>query len=267
MDVTGKQAGKVYITGAGPGDPQLMTLRAKAVLEQADIILYDNLVNLEILSWAKASCEKIFVGKLPYCSAIRQETINLWLVEHARKGKEVVRLKGGDPLIFGRGAEEAAFLRQNGIVFEIVPGVTSGIAAGAYAGIPLTHRDASQSVLFITGHTKKGKTTGLNFNWPLLATFDGTIVFYMGTKNIAHISMALIEEGKSPETPVAVIENGTLLSQRVISGNLADISKLAEEAAVGTPALIIVGDVVKYNQELNWFAALQVQPTYNQQIA
>ncbi len=257
--------GKVFITGAGPGDPQLMTLRAKAVLELADVILYDNLINMEILAWASEGCEKIFVGKLPYCSAIRQETINEWLVEHALKGRQVVRLKGGDPLIFGRGAEEASFLKANGIEFEIVPGVTSSLAAGAYAGIPLTHRDASQSVMFVTGHTKKGKKTGLNFDWPLLAAFDGTIVFYMGVKNIGNIATALMEEGKSPSTPVAVIENGTLLNQRVISGNLSGIEALVAEASVGTPSLIIVGEVVKYHQELNWFAAQQ--QLFKQQIA
>ena len=257
--------GKVFITGAGPGDISLVTLRAKAVIEMADVILYDNLINAEMLDWAPANCEKIFVGKLPYCSVITQETINEWMVLHAEKGKQVVRLKGGDPLIFGRGAEEAAYLKKHGIAFEIIPGVTSSLAAGAYAGIPLTHRDASQMVLFVTGHTKKGNKTGLNFDWPMLAAFDGTIVFYMGVKHIDQITQQLIAAGKSPETLAAVIENGTLLHQRVIAGNLAGISNEVLAAGIGTPALIIVGEVVRYHQELNWFE--QIQKQFQQRIA
>ena len=265
MKVIPTSTGKVFITGAGPGDINLVTLRAKAVMEQADVVLYDNLINTEMLSWAPEHAEKIFVGKLPYCSVITQETINQWMVDHASCGKRVVRLKGGDPLIFGRGAEEASFLRKNGIEFEIIPGITSGIAASAYAGIPLTHRESAQMVLFVTGHTKKGKTTGLNFNWPMLAGFDGTIVFYMGVKNIGRIAEELVAAGKSPETLAAVVENGSLLHQRVISGNLANISNEVMAASIGTPALIIVGEVVRYHQELNWFAGIQQQ--LRQQIA
>lgn len=265
MKAVSSTTGKVFITGAGPGDINLVTLRAKAVVEQADVILYDNLINTEMLDWAPVHAEKIFVGKLPYCSVITQETINQWMVDHALQGKKVVRLKGGDPLIFGRGAEEATFLKQNGIGFEIIPGITSGLAASAYAGIPLTHRESSQMVLFVTGHTKKGNKTGLNFNWPMLAGFDGTIVFYMGVKNISQIAEQLVAAGKSPETLVAVVENGSLLHQRVISGNLSNISNEVMAASIGTPALIIVGEVVRYHQELNWFAGIQQQ--LRQQIA
>ena len=253
------QPGKVFITGAGPGDSQLLTLRAKAVIEQADTILYDNLVNQEILDWAKPGVEKLFVGKLPYCSFITQETINQWMVDRALEGKQVVRLKGGDPMIFGRGAEEAVFLKENGIEFEIVPGVTSALAAGAYSGIPMTHRDASQMVLFVTGHTKKGKKTGLNFDWPLLAAFEGTIVFYMGVKNIGEIANHLVKAGKAVDSLVAVVENGSLPQQKVVTGNLATIGKEVEMAGIGTPALIILGEVVKYHQEINWFAEIQEQ--------
>lgn len=259
------QPGKVFITGAGPGDSQLLTLRAKAVIEQADTILYDNLVNLEILDWAKPGVEKLFVGKLPYCSVITQETINQCMVDRALEGKQVVRLKGGDPMIFGRGAEEAVFLKANGIEFEIVPGVTSALAAGAYSGIPMTHRDASQMVLFVTGHTKKGKKTGLNFDWPLLAAFEGTIVFYMGVKNIGEIANHLVKAGKAVDSLVAVVENGSLPQQKVVTGNLATIGKEVEMAGIGTPALIILGEVVKYHQEINWFAAIQEQ--FQQRIA
>lgn len=251
--------GKVYITGAGPGDINLLTLRAKAVIEMADVILYDNLINTDMLDWAPQGCEKIFVGKLPYCSVITQETINEWMVTHALAGKQVVRLKGGDPLIFGRGAEEAAYLKKHGVLFEIVPGVTSSLAAGAYSGIPLTHRDASQMVLFVTGHTKKGDRTGLNFDWTMLGAFEGTIVFYMGVKHIGQIASHLIEAGKSPATLAAVVENGSLLHQRVISSNLAGIADEVSAAGVGTPALIIVGEVVRYHKELNWFESIQQQ--------
>lgn len=257
--------GKVYITGAGPGDINLVTLRAKAVVEKADVILYDNLVNPEILDWAPTGVEKIFVGKLPYCSTITQETINEWMVLHAAKGKQVVRLKGGDPMIFGRGAEEAAYCKDHGIDFEIIPGITSSLAAGAYSGIPMTHRDAAQMVLFVTGHTRRGSATGLNFNWPMLAAFDGTIVFYMGVSHIEQIANELMEAGKSAETLVAVIENATFLHQRVISANLATISEAVHAASIGTPALIIVGEVVRYHQQLNWFELIQAQ--FHQQTA
>ncbi|MBZ5856310.1 uroporphyrinogen-III C-methyltransferase [Flavihumibacter profundi] len=259
MKAVHQNNGKVYITGAGPGDINLVTLRAKAVIEQADVILYDNLVNPEMLEWAPSHAKRIFVGKLPYCSVITQETINEWMVEHALQSMQVVRLKGGDPMIFGRGAEEAAYLKQHGIEFEIIPGVTSSLAAGAYAGIPLTHRDASQMVLFVTGHTKRGSKTGLNFDWPMLGAFEGTIVFYMGVKHIDQIADQLIKAGKQKETLVAVIENGTLLHQRVISANLASIAEEVKVASIGTPALIIVGDVVRYHQELNWFEVIQKQ--------
>ncbi|MCU0386893.1 MAG: uroporphyrinogen-III C-methyltransferase [Flavihumibacter sp.] len=234
MKPANPQPGKVYITGAGPGDSQLLTLRAKAVIELADTILFDNLVNQDILDWAKPGVEKIFVGKLPYCSVITQETINQWMVDKALEGKQVVRLKGGDPMIFGRGAEEAAFLKENGIEFEIVPGVTSALAAGAYSGIPMTHR-------------------------------DGTIVFYMGVKNIGEIASHLVNAGKSVETLVAVVENGSLPQQKVVTGNLTTISQEVEAANIGTPALIIVGEVVKYHQEINWFNSIQEQ--YQQRIA
>lgn len=265
MKATNHTPGKVFITGAGPGDINLLTLRAKAVVEAADVILYDNLINPDILNWAKDGAEKLFVGKLPYCSVITQETINQWMVDRALEGKQVVRLKGGDPMIFGRGAEEASFLKANGIDFEIIPGVTSALAAGAYAGIPMTHRDASQMVLFVTGHTKRGAKTGLNFDWQMLSAFDGTIVFYMGVKNIGEITQQLIQAGKSANTLVAVIENGSLISQRVVTGNLETIAADAVAASIGTPALIIVGEVVKYQQEINWFVKTQEQ--YQQRIA
>lgn len=252
-------SGRVYITGAGPGDINLLTLRAKFLVETADVILFDNLVNPEILDWSRQDAVKIFVGKLPYCSIITQETINQWMVDHARKGKQVVRLKGGDPMLFGRGGEEAVFLKENGIDFEIVPGVTSSLAAGAYAGIPLTHREDAQMVLFVTGHTKRGNKTGMDFDWPMLATFKGTIVFYMGVRNIEGIAGKLMEAGRPAESLVAVIENGTLEQQRVVAGNLSGIAEQVKAAGIGTPALIILGEVVKYHHQINWFSAIQEQ--------
>lgn len=263
--VTAHTKGKVYITGAGPGDINLLTLRAKAVVELADVILYDNLINPAILDWAKPGAEKIFVGKLPYCSVITQETIHLWLLDHARTGKQVVRLKGGDPLLFGRGGEEAVFLRENQIDFEIVPGVTSSLAAGSYAGIPLTHRDDAQMLLFVTGHTKRSNKTGLDFDWPMLAAFSGTIVFYMGVRNLDQIAARLIDAGRSAVSLIAVVENASLPQQKTVTGTLRNIAAkvLAEE--IGTPALIIVGEVVKYHQQINWFSAIQEQ--LKQQIA
>ncbi|GAO43877.1 uroporphyrinogen-III C-methyltransferase [Flavihumibacter petaseus] len=257
--------GKVYITGAGPGDPQLLTLRARTVIELADVILYDNLVNQEILDWSRPDAIKISVGKLPYCSVITQETIHQWMLDHALEGRQVVRLKGGDPLIFGRGAEEAAFLQENGVSFEIIPGVTSSLAAAAYAGIPLTHRENAQMVLLATGHTKRGTNKGLDFDWDQLAAFKGTIVFYMGVKHLEQIAESLVKAGKADGTPAAVVENGSLPHQRVITGNLSDIAALSKAAAVTTPALLLVGEVVKYHQQLNWFAA--VQSIHQQAIA
>ena len=263
VNVTAK--GKVYITGAGPGDPGLLTLRAKSLVESADVIVYDNLVNPAILDWAKPGAEKIFAGKLPYCSTVTQETIHLWLLDHARAGKQVVRLKGGDPLLFGRGGEEAVFLREHGIDFEIVPGVSSSLAAGAYAGIPLTHRNDAQMLLFVTGHTQRSNKTGLDFDWPMLAKFAGTIVFYMGVRNLEQIATRLVEAGMSAGSLIALVENASLPQQKTITGTLADIVDRAREESIGTPALIIVGEVVKYHRQINWFAGIQAQ--LKQQIA
>lgn len=257
--------GKVYITGAGPGDPNLLTLRAKSLVESADVIVYDNLVNPAILDWAKPGAEKIFAGKLPYCSTVTQETIHLWLLDHARAGKQVVRLKGGDPLLFGRGGEEAVFLREHDIDFEIVPGVSSSLAAGAYAGIPLTHRNDAQMLLFVTGHTQRSNKTSLDFDWPMLAKFAGTIVFYMGVRNLEQIATRLVEAGMPAGSLIALVENASLPQQKTIAGTLADIVDRAREEVIGTPALIIVGEVVKYHQQINWFAGIQAQ--LKQQIA
>lgn len=246
--------GKVFITGAGPGDMGLLTIRAKEVIETADVILYDNLINKKILDLAKPEATKIYAGKIPCGKSVQQQTINEMLVEYALTGKRVVRLKGGDPLIFGRGAEEAAYCIKKNIVVELVPGITSAIAATAYAGIPLTHRDNTQQTLFITGHKKNSSSKGLDYDWQRLADYDGSIVFYMGITHIEDIAQQLIQFGKPATTPVAIIENGTLPDQKTVSGTLEDIAAKAKRENIGTPALIVVGEVVNYHQTLNWKA-------------
>ncbi len=243
---------KVYIAGAGPGDEGLLTIKAKDILQKADVVLYDNLVNRRLLDFCKPLAKKVYVGKLPFACANRQEVIHQKLLEYAVEGNIVVRLKGGDPLMYGRGAEEADFLSAHGIDFEIIPGVTAGIAVPAYAGIPVTHREASAGVLFVTAHQKETPDKQL-LNWPLLAAFDGTIVFYMGVKNMPHIVQNLTTNGKSADTPIAIIEHGTTPLQRTFTGTLNTIeSKIASEQ-ISMPALIVVGEVVKYHKSLEWF--------------
>ncbi len=248
MGLHNSGSGKVYITGAGPGDPGLITVKAKTALESADLVLYDNLVNPGILDYAP-DAEKIYVGKKPYQRATGQDTINEMLHFYALQGKDIVRLKGGDPLIFGRGAEEAQYLMERDIEVEIIPGITSGIAAATYAGIPLTHRDYSQRVVFLTGHSK----SGLELQEDFLRAFDGTIVVYMGLKNLEEIARQLTESGKNPETPVAVIENGTLQNQRVVTGCLTDIAGRVAARDFKSPALVVIGDVVALHEKMDWF--------------
>ena len=246
--------GKVTIAGAGPGDPGLITVKAKTALESADVVLYDNLVNAEILDWAPVHAERIYVGKKPYQRSVGQETINQLLHFHALRGRHVVRLKGGDPFVFGRGAEEAQYLMKLGIEVDVAPGITSGIAAATYAGIPLTHRDHSQRVVFLTGHSK----AGLELQEDFLRVFDGTIVVYMGLKNLGQIARQLIEWERAPDTPAAVIENGTMNNQRVITGKLEEIARLAAEASLQSPALVVIGEVAALRDSLNWFEPARI---------
>ncbi len=244
--------GKVYLIGAGPGDPGLLTLKGKQCLKNADVVIYDYLANPVLLNYAPADSEKIYVGKVCGNHHLPQEETNALLAEKAVAGLQVVRLKGGDPYIFGRGGEEAAYLKQRNIPFEVVPGVTSGFAAAAYAGIPLTHRDISTSVALITGHERsERKLTGLD--WERLATGLGTLVFYMGLTNLKLISGKLIEHGCSPQTPVAVVQWATLPRQRTQVGTLATIVEDVARAGIETPAIIIIGEVVKYREDLRWY--------------
>ncbi len=241
--------GKVYLVGSGPGDPELLTIKAKRLIESAEVILYDQLPGEVILNMLPKSAEKIDVGKYAGNHKLSQWQINELLVKRAKDGKLVVRLKGGDPYLFGRGGEEAQALVKEGIEVEIVPGITSAIAVPAYAGIPITHRDYASMVTFITGHEDPDKEdTALD--WELLARFQGTLVILMGVSMLPRNVKELVKHGKSIDTPVAVIERGTRPDQRVTIGTLADIVGLCKQRKVKAPAITIIGDVVKLHHEL-----------------
>lgn len=244
--------GNVYLVGAGPGDPKLITVYGMECIQQADVILYDRLVNNELLKYAKAEAELIFCGKQPGKHHIIQERIHELLIEKATEGKIVTRLKGGDPCIFGRVGEEAEVLAANGIRYEIVPGITSGIAAPAYAGIPVTHRDYASSFAIVTGHGR-GEKGQDELNWPALAQGIDTIAFYMGIGNLNYICTRLIEHGKKPDTKAAIIQWGTTARQKTVTGSLEDIEERALEAGITHPAIVLVGDVVGMREKLRWF--------------
>jgi len=242
--------GEVYLVGAGPGDPELLTLRALKLMERAEVMLYDNLVSDAVLELVPASVERIYVGKRRADHTLRQEEINALLVRHARAGRRVLRLKGGDPFMFGRGGEEIDSLAANGIPFEVVPGITAALGVAAFAGIPLTHRDYAQACLFVTGHLKDGS---MDLDWPALARPRQTVVVYMGLLCLPILCAKLIEYGQSPDLPAAVVQQGTAPTQRVVTGTLATLPDLAERAKLHGPTLIIVGDVVRLRERLNWF--------------
>ncbi len=250
--IKSKKTAKVYLVGAGPGDPGLITVRGSELLALADVIVYDFLANEEFLSLAGNETELIYVGKQAGKHSMKQEDINSLLVELAQAGKTVVRLKGGDPFIFGRGGEEALALAEAEIAFEIVPGVTSGAAVPAYCGIPVTHRSLATSVSFITGHEDPTKDQS-QLNWQALATIGGTLVFYMGVKNLPTIAAELIKHGLAADTPCAVIANGTKPQQRTVTGPLANIASITEKAKIAPPALIVVGQVTSLREKLQWF--------------
>ncbi|MEW9500325.1 uroporphyrinogen-III C-methyltransferase [Jeotgalibacillus marinus] len=243
--------GTVYLVGAGPGDPELLTIKGLRCLEQADVILYDRLVNSELLKFAPKDAQLVYCGKLPDSHTMKQETINHFLVKYAKKGFQVVRLKGGDPFVFGRGGEEAEECAKHDVPFEIVPGITAGIAASAYAGIPVTHRTLSKSFAFVTGHQAGGKESELR--WAHLAHAVDTICVYMGVAHLPSIINRLIENGKSPHTPIALVHWGTRKDQHTVTGTLQTIEGKVKEAKLSNPSMIVIGEVVGLHHKLNWF--------------
>jgi uroporphyrinogen III methyltransferase/synthase len=245
--------GRVYLVGAGPGDPGLLTARALQLIAAADVILYDRLIPAAALDGARSDAELLFVGKEGGGASVPQQDTEAVMVERARAGKEVVRLKGGDPFVFGRGGEEALTLRDAGIAYDVVPGVTAGIAVPAYAGIPVTHRGLSSAVAFVTGHEEPGKEPAVD--WSALAVFPGTLVLYMGVRQLELIVDSLVAAGRSPSEPAAVIEGGTLPGQRTVTGTLATIAREARLKDVRAPAITVVGPVAALAPILSWLPA------------
>ncbi|MBO8159507.1 uroporphyrinogen-III C-methyltransferase [Thermosyntropha sp.] len=254
--------GFVYLVGAGPGDPGLFTRKGEQVLKKAEVVIYDRLVSEKILALANPEAEFIYVGKASNQHTMPQEEINRLLVEKAAEGKIVVRLKGGDPFLFGRGGEEALYIREHGFDFEVIPGITSAIAVPAYAGIPVTHRDATSTLAIITGHEKPDKKES-SIKWEHIATGAGTLVFLMGIENLEFICHHLVTNGRSPDTPVALIRWGTLPGQEVLTGTLADIADKVKQKAFKPPAVIVVGEVVTLREQLKW---LENKPLWGKKI-
>lgn len=242
--------GEVYLIGAGPGAADLLTFRALRLMQQADVIVYDRLVSTEILDLARRDSDKIYVGKERSNHSVPQDEINALLVKLAKEGKRVARLKGGDPFIFGRGGEEIETLMQQGVAFQIVPGITAATGCASYAGIPLTHRDYAQSCIFVTGHLKDDS---VNLDWTQLAVLNQTVVIYMGLIGLQQICDALIAHGSSPDLPMALIEQGTTAKQRVLIGTLSTLPEKVKHEFIKPPSLIIIGNVVSLHEKLRWF--------------
>lgn len=247
---SGQWQGEVYLVGAGPGDPDLLTFKAARLLQSADVVLYDRLVAPAIVDMARRDAERIYVGKRRADHAVPQTDINQLLVDLARQGKRVVRLKGGDPFVFGRGGEEIELLAQHNIPFQVVPGITAASGAACYAGIPLTHRDHAQSVRFVAGYLKGDS---VDHDWTQFLSTTETLVFYMGLVGLPQICSGLVGAGRSADTPVALVERGTRSEQRVLTGTLSNIEAIVEREKPAAPTLIIVGDVVRLHGELAWF--------------
>jgi uroporphyrin-III C-methyltransferase len=245
------RSGKVYLIGAGPGDPDLITVKGLRCLRTADVVIYDRLVDPSLLDESRLDALRIYAGKGPHCHTVAQREINDLLIAHASQGKVVARLKGGDPFVFGRGGEEAIALAEAGILFEIIPGVTSAIAVPAYAGIPVTHRGVAPLFTVVTGH--EGVAGSPPIDWEALASVGGTIVILMGVAALPNITRRLIAGGLAPDVPAAVIQQGTTVSQRVVAGTLADIAVLAKDAGLSSPAITVVGTVAGLRDIIAWF--------------
>ncbi|WP_352309189.1 siroheme synthase CysG [Psychrobacter sp. W2-37-MNA-CIBAN-0211] len=252
--------GEVYIVGAGPGDPELLTFKALRLMQQADIVYYDALVSPQVLDLCRRDADKVFVGKKRSNHAVAQLGINELLINSAKEGRRVVRLKGGDPFIFGRGGEEIESLRAHGVPYQVVPGITAANAAASYAGIPLTHRDHSQSVRFVTGFLKAGAP---NSNFKSFLNTDETVVFYMGLHSLPRLTEGLIEAGRNADTPIAIISNASMPNQQVLTGTLATIVAQQEKEQLPTPALLIMGDVVALHHDLAWYNLQNQQHNQN----
>ena len=256
--------GIVHLVGAGPGEPDLVTLRARELITMAEVLLYDQLVHPELLKWCAEGCEVIYAGKTAGCHTLPQEEIEALLVKHAKAGKRVVRLKGGDPFIFGRGGEEARALAQAGVAFEIVPGVTAALAAGAYAGIPLTQRHTSSALVFLTGHEDPAKPVP-TVDWRSYGALrHTTLAIYMGMGRLRHILAELIAGGLAPTTPAAVVQWASLGRPRSVAGTAATLADLVDQAGLAAPAIILVGDVVKNHTAIDWFEQL---PLFGRRVA
>jgi uroporphyrin-III C-methyltransferase/precorrin-2 dehydrogenase/sirohydrochlorin ferrochelatase len=245
-----KNKGEVFLVGGGPGDPDLLTFRALRLMQQCDVCVYDKLVSPEVMELVRRDAELIYVGKARDQHTMKQENINALLARLALEGKRVLRLKGGDPFIFGRGGEEIETLMQHGVPFQVVPGITAASGVASYAGIPLTHRDYSQACLFITGHLKNGT---VDLDWDAMVRANQTLVIYMGLVGLAEICKQLIIRGISATMPVAIIQQGTTRRQKVVTGELSDIAQKVEQAKMRAPCLIIIGEVVQLRERLNWF--------------
>ena len=256
-------AGTVYLVGAGPGDPGLLTVRAAELIGRADVILHDRLIPPGVLDGARDDAEIVFVGKQGGGEQVPQREIDRLLLDRARAGKDVVRLKGGDPFVFGRGGEEALLCVEAGVPFEVVPGVTAGVAAPAYAGIPVTHRDLASGVAFVTGHEDPAKP-GSALDWPAIAAFPGTLVFYMGVRALPRIAQQLVAGGRPADEPVAVVERGTLPGQRTLLATLADVADRAAAERIRAPAITLVGPVASLREQIAW---LERRPLHGRTIA
>ena len=249
-----EKSGEVYLVGGGPGDPDLLTFRALRLMQQADVVLYDRLVSDDVLDLVRREAERVYVGKAPTNHPIPQQEINQLLIKLAKQGKRVLRLKGGDPFLFGRGGEEIETLLEEKVPFQVVPGITAGVATSAYAGIPFTHRDYAQSCIFVTGHLKDNS---LDLNWQMLAQPNQTVVIYMGLRGLPIIAQKLMQHGMAVDTPAALVQKATTADHRVLIGTLATLPNIVAEAGINLSSIIIIGEVVKLHKKLAWFTPPQ----------